>query len=62
MATMTEIEYLDRTDNELQRIFNMAAAARDDAQLALEAVQTLKQRLFERKLELQRAELAEIRK
>lgn len=52
MATMTEIEYLDRIDNELQRIFNMAATARDDAQLALEAVQTLKQRLLERKLEL----------
>jgi hypothetical protein len=56
---MNEIEYLDSVvDRKLQAIFDLAVAARDEAQAALVAVQALKGNLLRRKLELQREELA----
>jgi hypothetical protein len=55
---MNEIEYLDSVDGKLQAIFDLAVAARDEAQAALAAVRALKGDLLRRKLELQREELA----
>lgn len=62
MATMTEIELLDKIDSELQAVFDLAVEARDNAQAAIVAVKAIKEANLKRKIELQRAELAEIRK
>jgi hypothetical protein len=47
---MNEIEYLDSVvDRKLQAIFDLAVAARDEAQAALVAVQALKGDLLRRR-------------
>jgi hypothetical protein len=46
---MNEIEYLDSVDGKLQAIFDLAVAARDEAQAALAAVRALKGDLLRRK-------------
>lgn len=58
---MTEIEYLDSVDKKLDGIFDLAVKARDEAQTAIVATQALKADLLRRKIELQRAQLADIR-
>lgn len=55
---MSEIEYLDQIDNKVQAVFDLAVAARDEAQAAIVAAQAIKADLLRRKIELQRAELA----
>lgn len=57
---MTEIEYLDEISNKLQAAFNLAADARDEAQNAMTAILNLKQDLIQRKIEIQRTELARV--
>lgn len=55
---MSEIEYLDEIDNKLQTAFNVAVNARDEAQNAMTAIINLKQDLIQRKMQIQRKELA----
>lgn len=59
---MTQIELLDKMDNELQAVFDLAVEARDNAQAAIVAIKAIKEANLQRKIELQRAELAELRK
>lgn len=58
---MTEIEYLDEIDSKLQTTFNVAANARDEAQNAMTAILNLKQDLIQRKIQIQREQLAGMR-
>ena len=57
---MTEIEHLDELDARLAAAFNALVTARDETQQALNVVQTVRRDLWERKVELQRAELSEL--
>lgn len=59
---MSEIEYLDQIDSKVQTVFDLAVAARDEAQEAIVAAQAIRADLLRRKIELQRAELAGERK
>lgn len=54
---MSELEYLDTIDQRTRAIFDLAVAARDEAQSAIDATQALKAELLRRKIELQRAML-----
>lgn len=56
---ISELEYLDHLDEQVQRIFDLAIAARNEAQAAIRAAQAVKADLLYRKIELQRAQLAE---
>lgn len=56
---MTELEHIDQLDHKLQAIFDLAIDARDGAQAAIVAVNTLRAELLRRKIELQRVELAD---
>lgn len=56
---MTELEHIDQLDHKLQAIFDLAIDARDGAQAAIVALQAMKSDLLNRKIELQRAELAD---
>lgn len=56
---MSEIEYLDSINRRAQEIFNLAVAARDDANAVITLTQAMKEDLLKRKIELQRAELAD---
>lgn len=55
-----EVEYLDAVDEQIQRVFDLAAAARDEAQKAIEAAQSIRAELLRRKIEIQRAELKDV--
>lgn len=57
MQLVSELEYLDTIDQRAQAIFDLAVAARDEAQAAIEAAQSLKAELLRRKIELQQAML-----
>lgn len=58
---MTELEHLDQLDHKLQAIFDLAIDTRDGAQAAIVALQAMKSDLLNRKIELQRVELADRR-
>jgi len=57
-AVNSEIEYLRLLERRLQSIFDVSVAARDEAQIAVNSINSLKQKLLQRQIELQRKELA----
>lgn len=56
---MGELEYLDTINQKARDVFYLAVAARGEAQAVIEATQSLMAELQRRKIELQRALLAE---
>lgn len=58
---MSEMEYLNSIDVKLSAVFDLAVEARDEAQAAIVATQAIKSDLLRRKIELQKALLAETR-
>lgn len=56
---MSELEFIDELNTELQGVFDEALAARDGAQAAIDHVQRIKARLLQRRIEIQTAMLAE---
>ena len=55
---MTELEHIAELEGELQIVFELAAAARDEAQKALSEIIEIRARLTRRQIELLKQEQA----